>query len=268
MIITKSAFVDRLEEAETNMLSSRLRAIETIDGNSLGVAIETFGQAYAFSAKRMPGPAFNTVRGLHKEEERQIGEIISFYEKKELEPQIQLVPGAAGSKVMQALCRQGFCQTGFHSVLAGRCSRQVEERHERIAIRTLKLEDYRLYGHIYTESFGMPAFFKESVATNNAVLHEERNWTFYLAEVEEEPAGVAALFTSGTIAVLAVCAVLARFRTQGVQQALIARRQADATAAGCTYICGQAGFATTSQRNMERSGLQTIYTKALWQRVS
>ncbi|MBX0319223.1 MULTISPECIES: GNAT family N-acetyltransferase [Shouchella] len=268
MIITTTAFVDRLEEAETNMLSSRLKAIETIDGNSLGVAIETFGQAYAFSAKRMPGPAFNTVRGLHEEEERQIGEIISFYEKKELEPQIQLVPGAAGSKVMQALWRQGFCQTGFHSVLAGRCSRQVEERHERIAIRTLKLEDYYLYGHIYTESFGMPAFFKESVATNNAVLHEERNWTFYLAEVEEEPVGVAALFTSGTIAVLAACAVLARFRTQGVQQALIARRQADATAAGCTYICGQAGFATTSQRNMERSGLQTIYTKALWQRVS
>lgn len=35
MIITTTAFVDRLEEAETNMLCSRLRAIETIDGNSL-----------------------------------------------------------------------------------------------------------------------------------------------------------------------------------------------------------------------------------------
>ncbi|MCR1289587.1 GNAT family N-acetyltransferase [Shouchella clausii] len=267
MIITKPAFVDRLEGAETNMLCSRLRAIETIDGNSLGVAIETFGQAYAFSAKCMPGPAFNTVRGLREEEEGQIGKIIRFYEKKELEPQIQLVPGAAGNKVMQALFRQDFCQTGFHSVLAGSCSRQAEERHEGISIRTLKLEDYRLYGHIYTESFGMPAFLKESVATNNAVLHEERNWAFYLAEVEEEPAGVAALFTSGSIAVLAACAVLGRFRKQGVQQALIARRQADAAAAGCTYICGQAGFATTSQRNMERSGLQTIYTKTLWQRV-
>lgn len=138
----------------------------------------------------------------------------------------------------------GLCQTGFHSVLAGSCSRQAEERHKGIAIRTLKREDYRLYGDIYTESFGMPAFLKESVATNNAVLHEERNWTFYLAEVEEEPAGVAALFTSGSIAVLAACAVLARFRKQGVQQALISRRQADAAAVGCTYICGQAGFAT------------------------
>lgn len=64
------------------MLCSRLKAIETIDGISLGVAIETFGRAYAFSAKRISGPAFNPVRGLREEEEGQIGEITPFYEKK------------------------------------------------------------------------------------------------------------------------------------------------------------------------------------------
>jgi hypothetical protein len=49
-----------------------------------------------------------------------------------------------------------------------------------------------------------------------------------------------------------------------VQTALIARRIADAEAAGAELICSGATLGSASQRNLERAGLKLAYTKTVW----
>ncbi len=54
------------------------------------------------------------------------------------------------------------------------------------------------------------------------------------------------------------------FRGRGCQTTLLQRRLADAAAAGATLAIAEASPGSISQRNMERTGLRTAYTKAIW----
>ena len=67
-----------IENAEINMLSSRLEALQAIKENPMQVQIEQFGSATAFSSKVIAGPAFNTIKGITNT--TQIDEIISYYQ--------------------------------------------------------------------------------------------------------------------------------------------------------------------------------------------
>ena len=78
----------------------------------------------------------------------------------------------------------------------------------------------------------------------------------------------ARLFTHLTIGdglgYLANAATLPAMRGRGCQTALLARRIADAAAAGCDTIASLAEFGSGSQRNLERAGLRVAYTQAVW----
>ncbi|KOP71153.1 hypothetical protein ACFFHH_04395 [Cytobacillus solani] len=53
-------------------------------------------------------------------------------------------------------------------------------------------------------------------------------------------------------------------RNKGVHQALIDKRLQQAAFQACDLAVGQAKYASISQNNMERAGLQIAYTKAIW----
>lgn len=67
-----------IENAEIDMLSSRLERLQTISGNPMQVQMKKFGSATAFSSKIIAGPAFNTVKGITNADA--IDAIISYYE--------------------------------------------------------------------------------------------------------------------------------------------------------------------------------------------
>lgn len=54
----------QLEQSEIEMMQSRLQIIQEQKNNPMGIDIQTFGSAVAFSAKGIPGPSFNTVKGI------------------------------------------------------------------------------------------------------------------------------------------------------------------------------------------------------------
>jgi ribosomal protein S18 acetylase RimI-like enzyme len=89
-------------------------------------------------------------------------------------------------------------------------------------------------------------------------------WRLYLARVDGEPAGAAVLTVGDGIGYLANASTLPEYRRRGVQTALIARRLADASAAGVELVCSGTAFGSPSQRNLERAGLHVAYTKAVW----
>ena len=69
-----------IENAEIDMLSSRLEALQEISGNPMQVQMKKFESATAFSSKIIAGPAFNTVKGITFTNTDEIDEIIAYYQ--------------------------------------------------------------------------------------------------------------------------------------------------------------------------------------------
>jgi hypothetical protein len=89
-------------------------------------------------------------------------------------------------------------------------------------------------------------------------------WTLYLATQGEVPIGVGILFEDGDAAYLADAATIPELRGRGAQSALIARRVGDAWRSSRRLVFSRAEFGSTSQRNLERAGLQANHTVAIW----
>lgn len=258
----------RLENTEIETLSSRLTAIQNIQGNPMGVEIQKFGNATAFSVKNIPGPSFNTVKGLKEGDEEQIERIIDFYKQKEIPARFELTPVNTSSKLLTCLSKAGYYHHDFHTTLYAPLSIELATsdkfNDQNISIRNLKRDEFDIFADIYTKGFQMPAFLKNGVAQNNEILYNNKNWTFYLANYENEPAGIGVLFIKDGIATLAAAATLPNIRNKGIQSALINHRIDQANLQKCDLIVGQAQFGSVSQNNMERAGMRIAYTKAIW----
>ncbi len=264
VVITRG-LAERLENAEIDTLNSRLLEIQKIDANQMGVEIQKFGNATAFSVKNMPGPSFNTVKGLKQGDEEQIEQIIEFYKQKEIPVRFELTPAHTSPELLTRLNEAGYFHNDFHTTLFSPLIEKPQEIIEpKITIRNLEKYEFDTFAEIYTKGFQMPPFLKNGVAKNNEILYDIKNWTFYLASYENEPAGIGVLFIKDGVANLDAAATLPQFRNKGIQSALIRHRMNQAYLQKCDLVLGQAKFGSISQNNMERAGLRIAYTKAIW----
>ncbi|MFA9558592.1 GNAT family N-acetyltransferase [Evansella sp. AB-rgal1] len=264
MVIT-SDFAKQIEQSEITMVTSRLQGIQRIPNNPMNVEIKKFGGATAFTVKNIPGPSYNTVKGLDSIDMNKIKDIIHFYHEKEIPCRFELTPAHSSPKLLAKLTELGYYQTDFHTTLAGPASNiQLKLPDKNITIRPLKENEFQLFAEIYVKSFQMPEFLTDGVAQNNKVLYSNPNWKFYIACVNEIPAAIGVLYITDDFATLAASATLPEFRNNGCHTALIHKRIIDATASHSKYIVGQARFGSVSQLNMERIGMKIAYTKAIW----
>ncbi|THE10742.1 N-acetyltransferase [Bacillus timonensis] len=264
MVVTKK-LAQALETSEIEVLKSRLTAIQAIEGNPMGVEIKQFGKATAFSVKNIPGPSFNTVKGLSDGDEKFIEPILHLYKQKDIPVRFELTPGHVSSELLTYLSNKGLYHHDFHTTLYSDLYPIPEsENSSKITITELGKDEFDLFAEIYTKGFGMPSFLKDGVAQNNQILYDQENWTFYLASIENKPAGIGVLFTKNGIGTLASATTLPEYRNSGIQTALIKRRMQNAMEQDCSLLVGQARFGSVSQNNMERVGMRIGYTKAIW----
>ena len=90
----------------------------------------------------------------------------------------------------------------------------------------------------------------------------------YLARVDGEAVGEAAMRIDGDLAQLAGAGTRPHARGRGVQKALLQRRLADARAAGCTLAVVTTAPGTRSQDNVMRRGFELLYTRAILVKAS
>ncbi|MFD2044177.1 GNAT family N-acetyltransferase [Ornithinibacillus salinisoli] len=264
-LLLNKEFANSLEKSEVIVLNSRLTGIQERAGNPMGVEVKKFGNATAFTAQGIPGPSYNTVKGITGDDVAYLDEIISFYQDKDIPVRFEISPASATLELFQRLHKQGFYQRDFHTTLYGAVNDLKVSEDASIAIRMLEQDEFDLYAELYVRGFSMPDFLKEFVAQNNEVLHSKEQWQFYLATKEDDPVGIGVLFVKGGIGTLAAAATAPEYRNQGVHRALVSYRIKDAKKLGCQLIVGQASFGSTSQCNMERAGLRIAYTKAIWE---
>lgn len=209
VMMVNQRLAKRLDQSEIDVLYSRLHAIKGLEGNPMEIEMQRFGNATAFTTGNILGPSFNTVKGLEAEDENQIDNIIHFYKQKNIPVQFELSPAQTSPGLLASLHDRGFYQSGFHTMLYHPLVKRMEVgEEEAVAIRRLKSDEFELFADIYTKAFQMPAFLKPAVAQNNQILYGVENWTFYLASVQGEPAGVGVLFVKDRVASLAAAATM------------------------------------------------------------
>lgn len=106
-----------IENAEIDMLASRLKALQTMSENPMQVQMKKFGSATAFSSKVIAGPAFNTVKGITFTNTDEIDEIIAYYQSLQIPCRFEITPAQGTSELFQYLSQKGFYQSNFHTAL-------------------------------------------------------------------------------------------------------------------------------------------------------
>ncbi|HGH7181120.1 N-acetyltransferase [Bacillus cereus] len=260
-IMTVNA-AQEIENAEIHMLSSRLALLQAMDGNPMQVQMKKFGSATAFSSKVIAGPAFNTVKGITNT--AQVDEIISYYQSLQIPCRFEITPAQGTAELFQYLSEKGFYQSSFHTALYSIPREDPALLPANISVRQLKENEFHIFADIYVRGFNMPSFTKDGVRQNNEILYDKPGWHFFIAEVQNTPAGIGVLYINNGIASLAASATLPEFQRKGCHTALIQKRIETAIASNCQLIVGQAMFGSGSQNNMERAHMKIAYTKSIW----
>ena len=176
-------------------------------------------------------------------------------------------------EIAQALSARGYRLHGFENVL-GRPVGDDDRKSSGsgISISVVGEDNTRTWVEVVVDSFAnmdgtgsaadeeLP---REQLEEMMGSYEAVRNLTRYLAFVDGQPAGEAAMRIDDNLAQMAGSGTLPRFRGRGVQKALIQRRLSDARAAGCELAVVVTAPGTRSQDNVMRRGFALLYTRAI-----
>ena len=131
---------------------------------------------------------------------------------------------------------------------------------------TIEPADIEEFASVYVQGLQYAAARAATMTASVLVLSSVLGVHLFRARSGGTTIGVGLLHVCGRTAYLAAASTLAEARGRGAQLALISRRAELAAELGCDLVVGHAAFGSSSQRNLERAGLQMAYTKALWAR--
>jgi ribosomal protein S18 acetylase RimI-like enzyme len=172
-----------------------------------------------------------------------------------------------------ALTDRGYRLHGFENVLGRRLEHLADAAlPDGISIEVLTNGNSRLWLDIALDAFlnldgtgSVPpdAFSREQLERSMVEFAAIPGLLQYIARVEGEPAGEAAMRIDHGLAQLAGSGTLPAFRGRGVQKALVQRRLIDARAAGCDLAVVVTAPGTRSQENATRRGFSLLYSRAI-----
>ena len=169
-------------------------------------------------------------------------------------------PFEADEGLLRHLAERGLQQSRFISVLYGVPAPTQPPPRGEVTVRAFQAPDLDLFLTLWRA--GAPETDWEFL--NPIGRAEFADWWCYVGFVGSEPAGIAGLYVRDGVGVMASGATLPDFRGRGCQTALLHQRLVDAAMRGCDLVLSQGRPGSGSQRNIERVGLHTAYTHAIW----
>ena len=240
-----------------------VEGLRDLPGNPAGVTIEPFGGAVALACSTLPDLDFvNTVHGLDPGEPKQIDDVTAFYRGLGLCGWAEVAPAPEADVLMERMTSAGWAQTGFWCSFHG--APRALPVPAGVDVAEAAEADMPEFARIHLDGHEVPD--DDRNAAEAAVQHwyGRPGWRMYLARVDGVAAASAALTVDAGLGYLANAATVPGMRRRGCQAALLARRIADAAAAGCDTVASLAEFGSASQRNLERAGLRVAFTQAVW----
>ena len=237
--------VAQLERAEAAAFEDMFAAAPP----ELGATARRVAGALVIACPALPVVVFNRALGIDAPPDDEL---------LELGTTVQLAPGLETDAVRARL------REDVHWAKVIRDARPPAHVATDLEIREAGPGDAEELGRVIAEGFGMPPF----VGPWLARLVGRDGWRMYASLDGDRIVGGGALHVEGDVGWLGIGATLPGSRGRGGQQAVMARRIADAAAAGCTTVTTETGILpghpNPSLRNMYRSGFELAYERANW----
>ncbi len=178
----------------------------------------------------------------------------------------------ADPEVAALLSGRGYLLVGFENVLGRELSAATQPvAPPGVEIRRGNAADIDVWvdavveGFAHPDDVGVPSHedFPRDIVEKAERDFEKAGATTYVAMCDGAVAGGGGMRLTDGVAQLTGAATVPRYRRRGVQGALLATRLVDAAAAGCDIAVVTTAPGSTSQKNVQRSGFQLLYTRAV-----
>lgn len=178
----------------------------------------------------------------------------------------------ADPDIAALLSSRGYQLVGFENVLGRSLPAEAPSvASNGVEIRRGNADDIDAWVDAVVEGFaqpdgvGVPSHeeFPRDIVERAERDFEKAGATPYLAVCDGVVAGGGGIRLTDGVAQLTGAATVPAYRRRGVQTALLATRLRDATTAGCDVAVVTTAPGSTSQKNVQRSGFQLLYTRAV-----
>lgn len=270
-----SLFVDEdlaamVEQAEAGLTRASSQAIEQRQGVS-GFQIDVAGGVATYSG---PDSPFNKVTGVGFDglpSEEQLAQIEDAFRRHGAGVSFE-VSTLASPALCEQLTARGYRLAGFENVLLLRLEHHVGRAAavDGVEVRRAETEpqvwlDVAVDAALSPDDVGIAQHetFARDALKQGEMAMADAGARLYLATVDGRPAGAAGVRFAGAIAQLTGAGTLPQFRRRGVQKALARARLHDARAAGCRYAAVTTQPGSTSHANMQKTGFDLAYSRAV-----
>jgi hypothetical protein len=263
-----------LDVVEREFIATLYETVEPELQARHGIRVERFGPVLAAScADLVSVPMLNLVLGAGERGGTSDGHLaaaIDWIEREDVEYYVPLSPGLPEAEVAETwLSSNGFSRgySWMKFVRTPGDAHELREPNNDVVVREIGADEGDVFGFIVQQGFGLPDW----ATCLAAGFPSDEHARCYLAEVGGEPVACGATHIVDGVAEFGLAATLEAARGKGCQQALLARRIADADAMGCTLSFVETGERTTdrpsaSYRNILRAGFSEAYLRPNWQR--
>lgn len=267
-MIATTDLAERLAQADAALWVDWMHAVRDLPGDPHGVDVATFDTVTALHVHGAPVPYYNRILGLTDGHGAMIDEMLGYYNERFTPCRVDVNPFYSGPSLLMALNDRGFHPSEFQTNLYMEPFEVEPVQVPGVQVREVRPKEATFFSRLYDRAYHgdrspkrLARFRMDSIRARIG----RPGWRFYLALVDGVPAGGGALFIKDGVGHLAGGATMFTLRGRGCQKALLNRRLLDAQAAGCEIVVSRCGVGSSSQRNMERAGLRTAYTKSIWQ---
>ena len=266
LVITRD-LVQRLDGVLRASAIPAKRNVAALPDNPLGVAIAEIGGATCHLAAALGDGWWNRVVGLATDDPVTLDAVLAFFADYGVTPNIDLSPVAYSPALGRRLAARGLALDEVSTILAGPPTPPHGVDPDGIEIREVGVDQAGLLADLWADGFGVQGPQRDLARLTRYGSFQVSANRRYVAYVEGAPVAMAALYLQDGVGFLNVAAPLPPYRRRGIHAALTRRRVLDAIDAGCDLLMGHtASFATTSQNNMERRGLQIAYNQLTFTR--
>lgn len=262
-----TALISQLDAAQFACAHGRLSAVCDARGDRSLARFVEWEHLRCTLSPGVPNQIFNVLRVSGPVRLPDITGALEAYQRHDLMPTIEVSPGAASAELAELLSDHGFRQTDFHPIFVRLTEDLTPSGSPGIeATRVSGSSDLEVFTELYLRGWQMEDWLAPHMRSYIAHWPRQPGYELYVAREQQIPIAVAVLFVHGEVCYLADAATAPEHRNRGAQASLIAARLARAKELGARIVLGQAAFGSSSQRNMERSGLPVCYTRAVWKR--
>lgn len=270
MIFPDIDLAARIERAECRLLTS---VTDEARARSAAAFARPLGGGVASFAGH--GSPLNKVAGLGFGEIPPPGELEEMerdFARRECPVQVEL--SSLGSPAVgELLTGRGYRLRGFEAVLGRALPGSTLESPGGVVVTDSGADRLETWLGVLVEGFATPddrgvpsheSFPADELRNAMRDLVSARGFHLYFARREESLAGGASMRLDERDRVAQLCgaATLPAHRRRGVQTALLARRLADASAAGCDLAVVTTQPGSTSFRNVQKQGFELLYVRA------